>query len=67
MVFFTEVTVMSASLSRQDWEQRAAALQIQGQAFVAGQYQGAASGETFECVSPIDGRVLVRRQPSARG
>ena len=51
---------MSASLSRQDWEQRAAALQIQGQAFVAGQYQGAASGETFECVSPIDGRVLAQ-------
>ncbi|MGM8934152.1 aldehyde dehydrogenase [Pseudomonas neustonica] len=51
---------MSASLSRQDWEQRAAALQIQGQAFVAGQYQNAASGETFECVSPIDGRVLAQ-------
>ncbi|SDS51856.1 4-guanidinobutyraldehyde dehydrogenase / NAD-dependent aldehyde dehydrogenase [Halopseudomonas sabulinigri] len=51
---------MSASISRQDWEQRAAALQIQGQAFVAGQYQSAASGETFDCVSPIDGRVLAQ-------
>ncbi|MEH6563737.1 MAG: aldehyde dehydrogenase [Halopseudomonas sp.] len=51
---------MSASISRQDWEQRAAALQIQGQAFVAGQYQNAASGETFDCVSPVDGRVLAQ-------
>ncbi|GAA6131474.1 aldehyde dehydrogenase [Halopseudomonas sabulinigri] len=51
---------MSASISRQDWEQRAAALQIQGQAFVAGQYQRAVSGETFDCVSPIDGRVLAQ-------
>ncbi|MEH6491677.1 aldehyde dehydrogenase [Halopseudomonas sp.] len=51
---------MSASISRQDWEQRAAALQIQGQAFVAGQYQSAASGETFDCISPIDGRVLAQ-------
>ena len=49
---------MSKAVSRQDWEQRAAALQIQGQAFVAGQYQPALSGETFDCVSPIDGRVL---------
>ena len=37
---------MSKAVSRQDWEQRAAALQIQGQAFVAGQYQPAISGET---------------------
>ncbi len=51
---------MSASISRQDWEQRAAALQIQGQAFVAGQYQNAASGETFDCISPVDGRVLAQ-------
>ncbi|MGY8809516.1 MAG: aldehyde dehydrogenase [Pseudomonadales bacterium] len=51
---------MSASFSRQDWEQRAAALQIQGQAFVAGQYQHAATGATFDCVSPIDGRVLAQ-------
>jgi len=51
---------MSASISRQDWEQRAAALQVQGQAFVAGQYQSAASGETFDCISPIDGRVLAQ-------
>ena len=51
---------MSKAVSRQDWEQRAAALQIQGQAFVAGQYQPALSGETFDCVSPIDGRVLAQ-------
>ena len=51
---------MSKAVSRQDWEQRAAALQIQGQAFVAGQYQPAISGETFDCVSPIDGRVLAQ-------
>ena len=51
---------MSKAVSRQDWEQRAAALQVQGQAYIGGQYQPAASGETFECVSPIDGRVLAQ-------
>ena len=45
-------------LTRTDWEQRAKDLKIETRAFVQGQYQAAQSGETFECISPVDGRVL---------
>ena len=45
-------------LTRTDWEQRAKALKIETRAFVQGEYQAAQSGETFECISPVDGRVL---------
>jgi 4-guanidinobutyraldehyde dehydrogenase/NAD-dependent aldehyde dehydrogenase len=41
-----------------DWRARARALEINGNAFIDGHYQAAASGATFDCVSPIDGRVL---------
>jgi gamma-glutamyl-gamma-aminobutyraldehyde dehydrogenase len=41
-----------------DWLARAAALAIDGRAVIDGQRRDAASGETFACVSPIDGRVL---------
>ncbi|AQZ94061.1 aldehyde dehydrogenase [Halopseudomonas phragmitis] len=47
-------------MSRAQWEQRADALKIQGQAFINGQYQSAVGGETFDCLSPIDGRVLAQ-------
>lgn len=43
-----------------DWMQRAAALRIPNQAFIDGRYVDAASGETFDCISPIDGRVLTQ-------
>ena len=46
------------TLTRADWEQRAGELKIEGRAFIDGQYRAAASGETFECVSPVDGRLL---------
>jgi 4-guanidinobutyraldehyde dehydrogenase/NAD-dependent aldehyde dehydrogenase len=46
------------SLTRSDWEQRAKALHIEGRAFIHGQYRNAASGDTFECISPVDGRLL---------
>ena len=49
---------MASTLTRADWQQRAANLTIQGQAFINGGYQPAQNGETFECISPIDGRVL---------
>ncbi|MCQ4270403.1 aldehyde dehydrogenase [Pseudomonas kuykendallii] len=48
------------TLTRSDWEQRAKALHIEGRAFVHGAYRNAASGETFECISPVDGRLLAR-------
>ena len=46
------------TLTRADWEQRAQQLNIEGRAFINGQYTHAASEATFECLSPIDGRVL---------
>ncbi|MDP2245249.1 aldehyde dehydrogenase [Pseudomonas sp.] len=47
------------SLTRADWEQRAKTLKIEGRAFIHGEYRAAASGATFECISPVDGRMLV--------
>jgi acyl-CoA reductase-like NAD-dependent aldehyde dehydrogenase len=44
----------------QDWHARAAALNIEGEAFIDGRYVPAASGATFDDVSPIDGRVIAR-------
>ncbi|MGC4080105.1 MAG: aldehyde dehydrogenase [Rubrivivax sp.] len=41
-----------------NWHERAAALAIDGRALVDGQRVAAASGETFEKRSPIDGRRL---------
>jgi gamma-glutamyl-gamma-aminobutyraldehyde dehydrogenase len=43
-----------------DWRQRAAALQFDGRAFIAGRRVAAHSGETFDCISPLDGRVLTQ-------
>ena len=48
------------TLTRADWEQRAQQLQIEGRAFINGEYTAAVSGETFECVSPVDGRLLAQ-------
>jgi 4-guanidinobutyraldehyde dehydrogenase/NAD-dependent aldehyde dehydrogenase len=44
----------------QDWHARAGALQIEGQAFIDGRYVAAASGATFDDVSPIDGRIIAQ-------
>ncbi len=49
---------MSAALSVDDWKGRAAGLAYRNQAFIGGKYVDAASGKTFDCVSPIDGQVL---------
>ena len=42
------------------WHERAAGLAIEGRAFIGGKYLPAASGATFDCISPIDGRVLAQ-------
>ena len=47
-------------LTRADWEARAKDLKIEGRAFVNGEYSNAASGETFDCLSPVDGRFLAK-------
>jgi 4-guanidinobutyraldehyde dehydrogenase/NAD-dependent aldehyde dehydrogenase len=49
-----------ATNSNPDWRARAAELKINGQAYVDGRYVDAASGATFDDVSPIDGRVIAR-------
>jgi gamma-glutamyl-gamma-aminobutyraldehyde dehydrogenase len=46
------------STSPTDWHRRAAELRIDGRAVIDGQRRDAVSGETFTCLSPIDGRTL---------
>ncbi len=41
-----------------DWHARAAALRIDGRILIDGVRRDAASGQAFDCVSPIAGRVL---------
>ncbi|HEY3639104.1 MAG TPA: aldehyde dehydrogenase [Rhizomicrobium sp.] len=48
---------MSAAL---DWRSQAKELAFRSQAFIGGKYVAAASGETFDDISPIDGKVLAR-------
>ena len=43
-----------------DWHARAAALSFDGRALIGGRRVAASSGETFDCISPIDGRVLTQ-------
>lgn len=45
-------------MSTIDWHARAAALTIDGRAFINGGRVDAVDGGTFECLSPVDGRKL---------
>lgn len=47
-------------LTQADWEARALELSIEGRAFIDGRYVSAKSGATFDCFSPIDGRLLTK-------
>lgn len=51
---------MSAVLSLDSVRQRSSQLNFVNQAFIDGRYCAAASGQTFDCVSPVDGRVLTQ-------
>ena len=42
------------------WQDKAATLSIEGRAFIDGEYRLAAEGRTFDCLSPIDGKLLVK-------
>lgn len=42
------------------WKSKAQNLDIEGRAFIAGEYCDSASGKTFDCVSPIDGKVIAQ-------
>ena len=44
--------------TRDQWQARADALAPRSQAFIDGRYVDALSGKRFDCISPIDGRVL---------
>lgn len=46
---------MPSPLSQAEWQAKAANLSIRTQAFIDGAYLDAASGKTFDCISPIDG------------
>lgn len=41
-----------------DWRRRAASLTIRSQAFIDGAFVDALDGKRFNCVSPIDGKVI---------
>lgn len=49
---------MSAALSIESLKTQAQGLSFRNQAFIGGQFADAASGKTFDCVSPVDGKVL---------
>ncbi len=51
---------MTTPHTRDSWESLANGLKIRTQAFIDGNYVNAASGKTFDCISPIDGRSLGR-------
>jgi gamma-glutamyl-gamma-aminobutyraldehyde dehydrogenase len=43
---------------RATWQRSAAALKIEGRAFINGRYVAAQSGRSFDDISPIDGKVI---------
>jgi len=43
-----------------NWHEAAAALRPGTQAFIDGRYRDAASGETFDCVNPADGKTIAQ-------
>src|SRR5688572_19442718 len=43
-----------------DWHARAAKIAPRTQAFIDGKYVAARSGATFDCISPVDGRILAK-------
>jgi len=51
---------MSNSATAADWHARARAFAPRTGVFVDGRFAPAASGQTFDCISPIDGRVLAK-------
>ncbi len=51
---------MSTALTHQDWQDRAARLDIATGLFIDGQYVAALDGETFDCLNPATGALLAR-------
>ena len=51
---------MTIPATAADWRTRARDLVIRGDAWIDGRYVPAASGATFDCASPIDGKLIAR-------
>ncbi|MYM64820.1 aldehyde dehydrogenase [Pseudomaricurvus sp. HS19] len=51
---------MCSAKTLADWQAEAQQLQIEGRAFINGSYSDAADGQTFTCLSPVDGRELAQ-------
>jgi 4-guanidinobutyraldehyde dehydrogenase/NAD-dependent aldehyde dehydrogenase len=49
---------MTESSASRTWHQRAESLRLRTQAFIEGRYVEAATGETFDCINPANGRSL---------
>ena len=49
-----------AAKTLEDWQKMRDGLSYRNQAFIDGKYVDAASGKTFDCTSPIDGRLLAK-------
>jgi len=47
-------------LSFSDWQEKADQVHIPQQAIIDGKHCNSTSGDTFDCISPIDGRVLAK-------
>ena len=47
-------------LTTYNWKEKAKALHFRSQAFIDGRFVDAVSGETFDCISPVDGRLLTK-------
>jgi acyl-CoA reductase-like NAD-dependent aldehyde dehydrogenase len=55
-----EPPIMSAALSLDQVKSQAKSLSYRSQAFIDGKYVAATSGKTFDCVSPVNGKVLAK-------
>ncbi len=51
---------MTTPESREEWQARTQGLSFKSQAFINGKYVDAADGNTFDCISPINGQVLAK-------
>jgi len=49
-----------SNLTYPQWQEKAASLTINGQAFINGEYTDALSKETFDCINPANGQVLAK-------
>lgn len=54
------MTAKPPEASRDDWYERSLNIEYRNQLYINGRWEAAASGKTFACLSPIDGRELTQ-------